>query len=90
MEFLHREIDVGPDDLVEVMLDHPANVQLLDAENFDRYRKHEEYRCYGGHATESPFRIRAPYKGRWHLVVDLGGGVGSVKAAIRTSGALVS
>ena len=90
MEFLHQEIDAGPEDLVEVMLDHPANVQLLDAENFERYRRKEEYRYHGGYATQTPYRIRPPHKGRWHVVIDLGGGAGAVKAEVRTSGALVS
>jgi hypothetical protein len=48
MEFLHKEIDAGPEDLIEVFLDHPANVQLLDTPNFDRYRRREEYRYHGG------------------------------------------
>jgi hypothetical protein len=90
MEFLHREIDAGPEDILEVLLDHPANVQLLDAENFDRYRRGEEYRYVGGYATQSPFSIRPPHRGRWHLVIDLGGGAGTVKAAVRTSGVLLS
>jgi hypothetical protein len=35
--FLHQELDVGPDDVVEVELDGQANVMLLDPANFERY-----------------------------------------------------
>jgi hypothetical protein len=91
MEYLHRVIDAGPEDVIEVTVDHPANVQLLDEENFDLYRRGQAYRYYGGgYVQTSPFRMRAPFKGRWHVVVDLGGGVGTVKAAVATSGLLVS
>ncbi len=85
-EFLHKEIDAGPEDIVEIALDHPANVQLLDQANYDLYRRREPYKYYGGYATQSPFRIRPPQKGRWHVVVDLGGGAGTVKAVLSTSG----
>jgi hypothetical protein len=90
MEYLHKEIDAGPEDLIEVALDHPANVLLLDPANFDHYRQRQPYRYYGGYVTQGPFRIRPPFKGHWHLVVDLGGGAGAVKAAVRTSGSFAS
>jgi hypothetical protein len=91
MEYLHRVIDAGPDDILEVTLDHPANVQLLDQENFERYKQGQAYRYFGGgYVQTSPFRLRVPFKGRWHVVVDLGGGAGTVKAAVTTSGSLTS
>jgi len=88
-EFLHKEFDAGPDDTIEVTLDHPANVQLLDQTNYDLYRRRQPYKYNGGYATQSPFRIRPPSKGRWHLVVDLGGGAGTVHAMLSTSGSLI-
>ena len=89
-EFLHKQIDAGPEDTIEVYLDHPANVQLLDEANYELYRHRRPYSYHGGYAAESPFRVRPPSKGRWHLVVDLGGGAGTVRAELRTSGMLVS
>ena len=89
MEFLHKVIDAGPEDFLEVTLDHPANVQLLDEENFNLYKQGQTYRYVGGgYVRSSPFRVRVPFKGRWHLVVDLGGGAGTVKAAVTTSGSM--
>mgnify|MGYP001134017701 CR=1 FL=1 len=83
MNYLHQEFDVGPDDLIEVALDGPANVMLLDPENFEFYRRREPFRYHGGHATATPFRLIVPSRGRWHLVVDLGGMAGSVRAGVR-------
>ncbi len=80
MEFLHQELHLGPSDAVEVTLDNPANVQLLDPPNYERYRRGEEYHYHGGYVTHSPYRIRAPHGGDWHLVIDLGGNAGRVRA----------
>jgi hypothetical protein len=83
MDYLHKEVELDADDVVEVTLDHPANVQLLNTAEFEQYRQGKPFRYYGGYFTESPARISAPYPGRWHLVVDLGGGAGSVRASLQ-------
>jgi hypothetical protein len=44
MNYLHQEFEAGPEDLIEVALDGQANVMLLDAPNFERYRKGEPFR----------------------------------------------
>lgn len=83
MKYLHKELEVGPQEVVEVSLDGHANVMLMDAPNFDRYRKGETYRYYGGLAKRSPAQLHAPHLGRWNVVVDLGGFAGHVRAGIR-------
>lgn len=83
MEFLHQEFDLHGDDVVEVTLDHAANVLLLDPSNYLAYQQRRSYRYHGGYITTSPFRLRAPHPGKWHLVVDLGGGAGRVSASVR-------
>jgi len=83
MNFLHGDLQLAEGDVVEVTLDHPANVQLLDPANYDLYSQGKAYRYFGGHAKESPARLVAPAPGRWHLVVDLGGGTGRVRASYR-------
>ncbi len=83
MEHLHQELDLTPEDIVEVTLDHAANVQLLNPSNYLAYKHGQPYRYHGGHVTQSPYSLRAPYAGRWHLVVDLGGGPGTVRASTR-------
>ncbi len=83
MEYLHSAVQVSPGEAVLVELDHAANVKVMDDPNFDRYRRGEAHRYFGGHATQSPFCIRPPRAGRWHVTVDLGGYPGSVRAGIR-------
>lgn len=82
MKYLHQEIYAGPDDLVEVSLDGQANVMLLDSLNYDHYRRNERFRYHGGLAKVTPVRLVPPRRGTWHVVVDLGGFTGRVKAGV--------
>lgn len=84
MNFLHYELDLAIGDVVEVTLDRQANVRLLDQSNFDRYRRGQQHTYRGGLVTQSPLRLASPSAGHWHLVVDLGGYGGSVRASVRT------
>ena len=83
MNFLHQEFEVGADDVIEVTLDHAANVLLMDSDNFASYKRGQSYRYHGGYVSFSPYRISAPRSGHWHLVIDLGGYGGTVRAAAR-------
>ena len=83
MIHLHREVEANPGDEIQVILDHPANVQLLNEDNYHRYIENKEYRYHGGYATKSPMILVPPAPGKWHLVVDLGGGPGQVRASVR-------
>jgi uncharacterized protein DUF1883 len=83
VDFLHKEFDLSAADVVEITLDHAANVQLLDPSNYQAYRSRREYHYYGGYVTTSPFRLAAPHAGHWHLVIDLGGNAGTVRASVR-------
>ncbi len=67
MEFLHREFDLGPNDVLEVTLDNAANVQLLDPTNYANYRNGRPFEYHGGYVTTSPYRLRPPHQGHWHL-----------------------
>jgi len=83
MNYLHQQFQAGSDDVIEVTLDHPANVLLLDDDNYRRYQAGGSYRYHGGYARQSPARLSPPREGHWHLVVDLGGLPGSVQAGAR-------
>jgi hypothetical protein len=83
MNYLHYDFDLTNDDLVEVTLDNQANVRLMDDANFALYRKNLQHRYYGGLAKESPVLLSVPHAGHWHLVVDLGGYAGTVRASVR-------
>jgi hypothetical protein len=81
MNYLHYEFNVGPDEIVEVTLDRQANVRFLDDANFALYRSGEKHRYYGGLAKSSPVLLEPPRPGHWHVVVDLGGYAGQVRAS---------
>jgi len=83
MNFLHYEFDLSANDTVEVTLDKQANVRLLDDVNFSLYQSGKRHRYHGGLAKTSPVRIAAPHAGHWHVVIDLGGYAGTVRASAR-------
>lgn len=83
MEFIHTDFHGGPSDIALVTLDGQANVLLLDDCAFSAYRQGRSYSYHGGWATQSPVRLGPPHEGHWHVVVDLGGYSGSVRAGIR-------
>ena len=83
MEFLHTDFWGGANDVVLVSLDGQANVMILDDSNFSAYRHGHSFNYHGGWATQSPVRLSPPRHGHWHVVVDLGGYSGSVRAGVR-------
>jgi len=83
MNYLHYDLNLQANDVVEVTLDMQANVKLLDESNFLNYKQGRQYKYYGGLATKSPSNIVPPHAGHWHLVIDLGGYPGTVKASVR-------
>lgn len=83
MDFLHSEFHGGPRDFAVVTLDSQANVLLLDDHNFQAYRRGATYRYIGGLAKQSPVRLSPPHHDHWHVVVDLGGYAGTVRAGVR-------
>jgi hypothetical protein len=84
MNYLHYEFDAGPDDILEVTLEGKANVRLLDDENYEKYKSGQRHTyVQGGYATVSPVGFRPPYQGHWHVVIDLGGYPGRVRAAVK-------
>ena len=84
MNFLHYDLSLSSNDVVEVTLDKQANVRLLDDINFSRYKSGQQHTYYGGLAKVNPVRISAPHSGHWNLVIDLGGYAGTVRASVRT------
>lgn len=83
MRFLQWELDAHDGDIVNVQLDHAANVRLLDPSNFHNYRQGRQHRYIGGFYKHTPVNLRVPHAGRWYVVVDLGGYQGRVNASVR-------
>ncbi len=82
MHFLHYSLNLGPHDVVQVEIKAKAYVRLVDDENYEAYRGGQNYRYFGGMAERSPANIKPPYKGHWHLCIDLGGSDGDLTATV--------
>ncbi len=82
MNYLHYDLNLGDQDVAEVTVDKQANVQLLDETSFSNYRNGLRFSYYGGLVKQSPVRLKPPHSGHWHVVIDLGGYAGSVRAAV--------
>ena len=83
MDHLHFEFEAGPQETVEITLDSQASVRLLDQENYENYCAGKSYHFLGGRAAVSPFRLRPPKNGTWHVAVDLDGAPVKVAAGIQ-------
>jgi len=83
LNYLHKEFDAKQGDIVYVELDKQANIKLIDSLNYQNYRNGLNYRYYGGLAKITPAKIPVPYQGHWHVVIDLGGYSGTVRALIK-------
>jgi len=80
---LHQSLYLEAGDVVEVMSDTHANVQLMDDSAYSSYRSGRSFDYYGGFFRYFPARLRAPSSGYWNVVLDLGGGTGTVRHSIR-------
>ena len=69
--------------LVEIALGNAANVRLLDSINYRHFRAGRRYRqYYARFYRRTPVTLEIPRAGRWHVVVDLGGHAGRVRAGV--------
>lgn len=83
MDYLHYQFNLQAGDVIEVILEGRANVRLLDDVNFALYQSRKSHHYRGGFAKESPVLLDVPHAGHWHVVVDLGGFAGTVRATAR-------
>ena len=82
MKYLHFQVQVKADEVVQVVLRQPSYLRLMDDDNYINYRRGDQYRYHGGMASGSPAVIKPPTPGAWHLAIDLGGEDGDVKATV--------
>lgn len=79
MQHLHwREILSQGDEFV-VTLGSQANVMIMTDHDYSNYNGGRQFNYYGGRAVRSPIHLTAPRAGAWNLVIDLGGGSGSIR-----------
>ena len=83
MDFLHTDFWGGTECSAVVTLDAQCNVLLLDDSAFSAYRSGSGFSYFGGWAARSPVQLTPPHYGHWHVVIDLGGNSGKVRAGVR-------
>ncbi|MCL2293467.1 MAG: DUF1883 domain-containing protein [Spirochaetes bacterium] len=83
MNFLQYDFQLNLGDILEVTINTTANVRIMDPVNFLYYRHKRKYKYIGGLTTPPLFTASVPYKGRWHVVIDLEGLSGDVRAAVK-------
>jgi hypothetical protein len=82
-DFVHYPLGIlSTGDVVRVNLEERANVLLLDAANFRRYRNEQDHTYYGGEALKSPCFLKVPHSGEWHVALDLGGASGTIHSSV--------
>ncbi len=82
MKYIHKEYNLNARDCVRVTLDKQANVRVMDSSNYNSFRRGGRHSYIGGLAESSPVTLSVPHSGHWHVVVDMGGYSGSVRASI--------
>jgi hypothetical protein len=83
VNYYFYEMDAGPLSLIQITLNAPANVLLLDEGNFQNYRDVKRFDYVGGSYTPSTFYLVPPKQQRWYLVIDQRGGPLTVNPLIR-------
>ena len=66
------QMTTGPLMVVEVTLNQPANVYLVNAQGYQKYLTGGDFTHEGGHATDSTYRIAIPSSNHWYIIVDNG------------------
>lgn len=84
MQFNHHDLGQidGGSTVIVTLVGTEANVQLMDENNFRRYRRGDSFKYVGGHYKQSPVRLATPYAGHWHVAVDLGGYAGRLGTSV--------
>jgi len=82
VEFLHYPVRVTPKDVVNISLSGKANVLFLDDLNYKKYVIGKPFNFRGGLSVKPKVRFTPAYKGLWHVVIDMKGLEGTVKAVV--------
>ena len=82
-DHLHKRLFLKQGQVVKVDCDTRANVILMDDLDYSSYKSGRSYHYYGGFFTHFPARIAPPRSGYWNVVLDLGGGHGTIRHSMR-------
>ena len=82
LEFIHFRVKAGPESIIQVNISQPAYVRLMDELNFQKYKMKKNYKYTGGYASTPKVDLRPHVRSEWHVVVDLEGMSGHVRASV--------
>lgn len=82
MNYLDYRMDAGPNTVIQVKIEGKACVRLLDLLNYYKYRAGKPYISAFFYEDTSLAQLSPPYRGEWHIIVDLGGKQGEIRAVV--------
>jgi hypothetical protein len=80
MEYIHYQVKAMPYNSVTVTLDKRANVLLLNKINYRRYKAGKKCSASLKYKDTLTLKLKIPYKGEWHIVVEHGAYQGQINA----------
>ena len=75
------EVEEGK--VLEVALDQPAIIRVMDEKNYDSYKNNQSYSCITSNVTVSPYKVKLPRTAHWFVVIDPDGRSGMIKSNIK-------
>jgi len=78
--------DIGVIDqghILEVTLDRPAHVRIMDDTNYENFKNRQTYTSVVSKVTDSPYKVKLPRSAHWFVVIDLDGKPGAVASSVK-------
>ena len=66
------QMTTGPQICVEISLNRPVNVYLVNSQGYQNYLNGGEFSHYGGYTSDLIYRIKIPSSNHWYVIVDSG------------------
>ena len=82
MDFIHYQVQAGPNQLIQVRLNDTANVRVLDNVDYNKYLRGSSDIGTSSLVETGVFEYRPHRSGLWHVIVDLNGISGQVTAKV--------
>lgn len=82
-KYLHYEFDIDTNDVIEINMSFQANTLIMDDSNFLKYRRKHDFSYLGGYVKATPYRIKLPRKGHWHVVIEKPNQSNQLRAVVR-------
>ncbi|HDK6151912.1 TPA: DUF1883 domain-containing protein [Klebsiella variicola] len=71
MSYTHSRDYMEGGSIVSVQCSHQINVLVMDDAAYNRYKRGESCKVYGGFYKQFPANIAVPHSGHWNVVLAL-------------------